>query len=181
MGKYITILVSVCALQCCSQPFIGVTKCGVALVGWISTPSQMPEPLRPGYKQDGFKEFQQAETDAIELLSHSSDPRMQNACQKLQGTLVYINAKDTWYTHDGRHVSGLTNCGAWEYGVPSVVEVGNVRFTQSSLAHEFAHVLQKCQAIPPVDSELGEDDDHAGWHRTGIYAAIDKFNKPRSE
>lgn len=159
----------------CGYKRVGVTKCGVTLMGETGMPGRMPPEISWMTAWD-FDEFQDAETAAVEALSHVDDDRFRNVCASLRGVQVYVNPQQIWKNQAGIYIAGQTFCGVNELGIITMVEIGNSSIRQTSLAHEFAHVVQKCQTKPPLVTTDGEDYDHSGWHRDGIYAAIEQFH-----
>jgi hypothetical protein len=130
-----------------------VTKCGVTLMGDVWPDEWTPE------------ELQANEDRLIErFATHVTDKRFKTACERLEATTLWVRPDPHWIDELGRDVWGLTSCAARRIQVGrSLVPV------LSTMGHEYAHIIQNCEAYPPVDKK--EDPAHANWVRDRIYFA----------
>jgi hypothetical protein len=156
------LILALSLMSCSGSREICKTKCGVSFYGQIKT-------------QDTIGDNTCAELQRIEDLTMSvysdivTDPRfnVKNMCQSLNGYSLWTNPESHWIDGWNRDIAGMTECDT------KIIEINNSPFNLSSIHHEFAHVIQNCEAVLPITD--GEDIDHADWTRDFINKGIDQL------
>lgn len=132
-------------------PVICTSYCGMRLLE--------PPENRPGTYPWTCEEFQAVETATVMAFETMVlDPRFSTSCEAVAGWRVYVHEEVHWTQNgSGVEVAGETFC------VDGMMAVNNVSPMASSLPHEMAHVVQKCNPIwePPDE----KDPQHQGWGR----------------
>ena len=148
-----------------------VSPCGIILMGPI------PEPSLGNIGQPSWTcpELVRAESVITQAFAtYVKDPRFASgaACEALRGWKIWINPEPVWASADfatARNpeglLAGITFCDS------GFSIIGNLPPLDSSLAHELAHVVQRCVPLGP-----GLEGGHANWGRDGIQNAIDAVN-----
>ena len=128
---------------CACEPVRCVTTCGVTIVG----------------ESVDCAEFQRLEDELMRRLP------VAGACSRLAGyTAVALPGRTS--THEGRSVEGWSDC-AWR---TVYFHADWWKPWRTAFVHELTHAVQDCRTPLPVD--VGQDDEHADWGRTGIAAAV---------
>jgi hypothetical protein len=96
--------------------------------------------------------------------AHVTDKRFKDACDRMPGTSLFIRPEVHWIDELGRDVWGLTSCTIRR------IQVGRALVPPlSTMGHEYAHIIQNCEAYPPMDKK--QDPAHANWVRDRIHFA----------
>lgn len=158
------------ALSSCAPAFQVecISKCGIEIVSVLNTDADKDSP--PDGQQTPEEFCQGLGAYEAKMLEAFNDPkllaadaRFKNACTLLKGWKVQLNDHTAWnYYPDSSGVPetvyGLTYC---DKGY-SLIDNGG-----TTLGHEMAHAVQRCQPVPPIDPN---DPDHSNWGP--IYKAL---------
>ncbi len=137
------------------------TRCGLIFQGELNT----------GMPVAGWTEelVQWTENRIIQIFSEKvTDDRFSSErklCQAFEGNSIWVHPTFSWKNYAGVDVAGESGC------LEKLVFVNNQYPNDGTLAHELAHVVQKCTPYLPADP--GVDIQHANWHRDNIFSTID--------
>lgn len=151
----------------------GRCRLWAALLGVTLAACVVPKPLwrTPcgmgvwGYPADGGLPPQwtpatvaEAEARTVEAMRATSDPRLRDMCQQINGWGLYAHPSPQWVDSYGRSVAGVTVC---EYRA-SQAGAGDPRTW--AVAHELVHAAQRCDPW-----------GHETWVDAGIYRALESM------
>ena len=171
--KYVTLAVSsfLSCISCTIHYIPGevrcVSKCGMMLDGDIPNPSQGGAVSLAMFNSDDdywtCENFQAAEDEIIAGYAVLVQPHLETSgqftkeqmCENLSGFTVKV-VQDAVFKFGNNDLLGMTQCGR------HLVLVNNLPWHMSSMPHELAHVIQKCDADPP-NKELVCRAPYADW------------------
>lgn len=161
----------------CSPPIVvGISNCNVYVLGDELNNGAWPDQADAGQSFAWSMElYNQMESVAVDVLNTTTDSRLHDACRRLGGTSVTIKREQVWTDMRGESVVGQSWCGNPSLGVRHEIHLNNSWPPGSSIAHEYAHILQGCLPGVGPNLKLEEDAQHAGWHDAGIYDALDLY------
>lgn len=138
-----------------------VSRCGMSFYG-------LPEGGLPDmdYKPRWTcHQFQDAEDTTLAAFANvGGDPRFTEACKQVNGLRVFLHHFEAWQSPQHKYpIAGETRCEV------ASVQVGNKPWHLSSLAHEMAHYVQRCEPTKPHDTA---DYYHSNWTSDGINSAL---------
>ena len=115
---------------------------------------------------------------SLDAATLTTDPRLRDPvenCRKFWGYRVYTKPTENFMApwDDKFEIGGFTSC------TTRIVVVGTPpsgNWNNSALVHEFFHVMQVCEGIPPKDT-YSPPDHHENWYRDGLFAAIEWSRK----
>lgn len=89
-------------------------------------------------------------------------------CEQIRGNSLYLHATAWDVYGDEQFRAGSAYCNTFfgQY-IEAALNYPAV------IAHELHHIAQGCDAPLPVDTDA--DADHADWHRSGAFEAIEKI------
>lgn len=91
---------------------------------------------------------------------------------KIRGVTISVIPENTWIRMDKKRIAGQTLCATNQIEINSAESL-----YRSSLAHELAHYVQRCEGSPEVpDGDHNDDPDHRNWIRDGIFRMIDEVH-----
>lgn len=161
-----------CFTSCAEFIQIGTTNCGAKIYASKTLgDGGFPEPTIDGGIAWTMDSINKAEELALKLLNDTKDERLHNGCRNINGLVIRVSEKPLWTDSSGRTVGGQAFCAQPMYGLLNEITIGTNRPSRSSLAHEYAHILQACKPIGPADLLGGDDQMHAGWQRDRIWEA----------
>lgn len=136
------------------------TRCGMYYVG-----AEDGQPLNEGWDFESIQTVEDRVIDSFSRIVRQPGFDSSSVCSSLDGVVLQIKRTARWTISDGRLASGEFDCN-------KLMLVGQHADgpRMSSIAHEIAHVVQKCVSPLPID--LNRDAEHSNWTRDGIVEAI---------
>ena len=154
-------LASLALLSGCLPSNTQVTDCGLLYVG-----AEDGMELPAGWGLDDIQDVEDRVRDSFARIVTAPEFDSSSSCKAMAGVVVQVRRAESWKLEDGRTSRGEFDCDSRTLTLD--LHPSGPRL--SSLAHELAHVVQKC--MPPSLIDEGRDAEHSNWNSAGIIKAI---------
>jgi hypothetical protein len=139
------------------------TECGLLYVG-----SEDGEELPEGWDLASIQTVEDRVRDSFARMVNAPGFDSSSSCRSMDGVILQVRREARWpsTSSPGKMASGEFDCDTRVLTVGLHPEGPRL----SALAHELAHVVQRCS--PPSSIDAGRDAEHSNWTSANIIEAI---------